>query len=93
MDDDFEKGKKQLIEGIDGFMKLYEPLIKIFEGMKRLGIEDLLEGAEEATKGLENLDALKIVLYTWLQDVGRAKNKEEVRQAIEKNRDLLKRLF
>ncbi|GAG94605.1 unnamed protein product, partial [marine sediment metagenome] len=38
--DDFEKGKKLIVEGMELFCKLYDPYIKVMEGAKLLGLPD-----------------------------------------------------
>ena len=93
MDTEFEKGKRLLIEGLDSFIKLFDPYLKIFEGMRLLDIPDLFEVGKEKTEGLENAELWKIVINSFLSDMREAKDKEAIHQALEKNRDLMKRLL
>lgn len=93
MDSEFEKGKQLLIEGLDGFIKLFDPYLKIFEGMRLLDIPDLFEVGKEKTEGLENADIWRLVINSFLSDMREAKNKEELIQAIEKSKDFLKRVL
>ncbi|MBA7650658.1 hypothetical protein ES703_58468 [subsurface metagenome] len=93
MDREFEKGKQLLLEGIDGLARLLEPYIKLNQGMKILGITDLVDLGEELTESVDKYDMLKLVLHTWTSELKRAKDNEEVRQTIQNNRELLKRLF
>ena len=93
MESEFERGKRLLIEGLSGYVKLFEPYLQIFEGMKILDIPDFFERGKGKTEERENADVWKLLLSSFLSDMRGAKNREDILQAIEDNREFMKRLM
>lgn len=93
MDNDFEKGKQLFIEGLDEFFKMYEPAVKLARGVKLLGIKSIFKESLEIADSMDEWEMIQFVVSSLVGDVSRARNKEEVQEAVDKNRDFFNRLF
>lgn len=93
MADDFELGKALVIEGVDGLIRLYEPFLKLIQGLNILGISQIMEGDKTLFGDKQEYDALRLVIDTWMSDFRNAKTKEEVQQTIDNAREFIRRLF
>jgi len=40
--EEFERGKQCLIEGIESLIQFYEPFLKLFQGLQLLGLRGVL---------------------------------------------------
>jgi len=85
MDDNFEKGKQLVIEGFEEFIKLYYPYLKVIEGLRLLGLSDILNPAK-----CDEDKLIKIGLDSLTGGLRQASTREEIREAIEQNEDFFK---
>jgi len=80
--DNFERGKQLVIEGFEEFIKLYFPYLKVMEGLRLLGLSDILD----PSKGHED-SLIKIGLDTMMEGLRNATSADEVHQAFKENRE------
>lgn len=80
MGDDLEKGKQLVIEGFEEMMKLYFPYLKAIEGLRLLGLSDILSSSKAGDDKL-----IKIGLDSLMGGLKRATTREEIREAIQQN--------
>ena len=93
MDEEFEKGKQYLVEGLEALLAMYDPILKLIWGIKMLGVSDSFFGNPEVATSLEKYDQLKLVLDSWLSDIRQARDKAELLQSVEKNGEFMMRLL
>lgn len=85
MEDNFEEGKRLIIEGFEEFIKLYFPYLKVIEGLRLLGLSDILSPA----KGDED-KLIKIGLDSLTGGLRQATTREQIREAIKQNEGFFK---
>lgn len=93
MDEEFERGKKRLVEGLTGFLELFKPYLLVHEGMKLLGLSGIREGFIDDDDPLVSADIWQLALSNFVGELNRAKDREEVQKAVDNHRDFIKRLF
>jgi hypothetical protein len=77
LDENFEKGKQLIIDGLEAFNKQYSPYLKIIDGANMLGISDYFEVTGKDSS------LIRIALDTMIGDLKRASNQEEILKAME----------
>jgi len=82
MEDNFEKGKQLVIEGFEEFINLYYPYLKVIEGLRLLGLSDILSPARADEDKL-----IKVGLDSLVGGLRQATTREEIREAIKQNED------
>lgn len=78
--DNFERGKQLVIEGFEEFIKLYFPYLKVKEGLRLLGLSDILDPGDDDS-------LIKIGLDTMIEGLRNATSADEVHQAFKENRE------
>lgn len=94
--DDFEKGKRLIVEGFEQFCKLYEPYFKIMEGAKLLGIANLFEETKDGkdwTISPEHASLVKIGIDTFISSLRNAASVAELERALEDNKRFFEMVF
>ena len=84
MKDNFERGKQLLIEGFEDFLKLYQPYIKVFQGLKMVGLTRLLDSKGELASTDFGL-LLKLGLDTFITGLRDADSAEAIEEVIKDN--------
>lgn len=85
MEDNFERGKQLIIEGFEEFIKLYFPYLKVIEGLRLLGLSDILSPAKADEDTL-----IRVGLGSLMSGLKDAGNREEVRKVIKQNEEFFK---
>lgn len=95
MTEDFEKGKELIIKGIEGIIELAEPLLEMLQGFKMIKVWELVTQDQtkidehmKLYKSLEDFETIKIIAQSWLGDLKKATTREEVKQTLDRARDL-----
>lgn len=92
MDQDFERGKKLIIKGMEGIIELAEPFLELLQGLKMVKIWEIVDEDKKRFGDWEEYETFKIVIESWLSDFKKAETREEVKQTIQKARDFFRRL-
>ena len=93
MDENFEKGKQLLIEGLETYLGLLDPYLKLLEGIRLLGLWELLQEHAEKKMAPEDIPLLRMTLQSFLSDLKAASNVDEVREAVKRSGEFMKRIL
>lgn len=91
MEDDFEVGKHLLVEAFGELLKFYSPYIKLAEGLKIMGYPEFFETLEDKTSP-EDMLLVKIGYETFIEALHKAKNVEEVHEALKDSKEWWRRM-
>ena len=85
---DFEKGKHLLIEGMEALVAQYLPYMKLAEGAHMLGIGGVAVGWKP-----EDATLMRLVYETLLSGLKSAESAEEIERVMEENRQFFNLTF
>jgi hypothetical protein len=92
MDQDFERGKKHIIKGMEDILALIEPFLELLQGFKMMKIWEIAGVDKNHFGDLDEYEEYKLIIESWLSDFKKAETREDVKKTLDEAREFFRRL-